>query len=256
MQILRQTFLSTLTMATTSNGTSTLANLFDREVALQWSTENAGTDATAASLRIVFPSTQTVSQILLGGHNLRNFTIHPNTTTATFTPAISHTTNSATNHYFSVNTISLSEVVIQMNSTITANEEKKIGELIVSNLLYDFANDRLPTAKNYDPSLFKKQVVHDMSDGGTALFNLASKFKADIKMDFVPTSTMNSLRTIYDLGEAFVFVPFETSTSWNGKWAECVWIGDFDFEEFSGNDKTNGYKGKMKLRQTPGGSYA
>lgn len=257
MIILRQNFFNTSGMATTSNGTSTLANLFDRDKSSQWSSENAGTDTTAATLRIIFDSTLTVSQVIMSNHNLKNFRIRPNTTTSDFTPSISMTTNSATGNYWAVNTLTtVKEVVISANTTITADNEKSIGELLISNLLYDFSTDRLPAAENYTPRIDKKQIVHEMSDGGVALYNIVSKFRADMEFDFVPTSTVDSLRTIYNLNAPFVFVPFETATAWDGYWAECVWPGPFEFEEFTDNARGNGYTGTIKIRQTVGGSYS
>ncbi|MDI6756446.1 MAG: hypothetical protein QME32_00320 [Endomicrobiia bacterium] len=254
---MRQNFINTTSQATTSNGTSTLANLFDKDKVSQWSSENAGTDATTATLRIIFGSTMTVSQVIMANHNLKNFKIRPNTTTSDFTPSISMTTNSATSNYWAVNTLTtVKEVVVSANTTITADNEKSIGELIISNLLYSFATDRLPAAENYTPRIDKKQIVHEMSDGGINLYNISSKFRADIDFDFVPTSTVESLRTIYNLNTPFVFIPFETATSWNGSWAECIWPGAFEFEEFTDNTLGNGYTGSIKLRQTAGGAYS
>lgn len=256
MIILRPTFFNTSTMFTSSNGTSTVANLFDRNRNTQWASDNAGTDATTATFRIVFPTTQTVSQIVLLNHNLENFTIKPNTTTSDFTPSISSTTNSATNLYFSVGTLTaVKEIVITMNATISADEEKRVGEFIASNLLYDFTSDRLPPADSYRPRLIKKQIIHEMSDGGVALYNIRDKFAAEIDQNFVPTSSVDNLRDIYDLGTPFLFIPFETATSWNGDIAECVWPGDFNFFQFSDNNKGNGYQGTISLRQTPGGAF-
>lgn len=221
-----------------------------------WGTENAGTDATTAALRIVFETTKTVSQVILLGINLKDFSVHPNTTTSNFTPAISETTNSATSLYYSVNTdTTIKEIVISMDSTQIADQEKSVGEFIVTNLLYNFTSDRPPPADGYTPRLYKKQVVHEMSDGGTALFNIRNKFHTEIELSFVPTTTFNTLRSVYDLVTPFVFIPFETATAWNGDVAECVWPGNFDFYKFSDNNRGNGYTGKINIRQTPGGTF-
>lgn len=255
MIFLRANFLDTTTSLTTTNGTASLPNIFDRYASTQWISENAGTDATAATIRIVFPNTQTVSHILLRNHNLRGFSLHPGTTTSNFSPTAGVTANSATHHYFSVATTSLTEIVLSMSTTITANEEKTVGEFIVTNLLYDMATDRLPAAGEYKPLTFKKQIVSDMSDGGVSLLDIATKFRAKMDLNFVPTASVASLRAIYTLGAPFLFVPFETTTAWNGDAPECVWVGDFGFGEFSTNDPAQGFKGTIDLRQTPGGDF-
>lgn len=256
MIILDKNRINTTTQLTTTNGTTTLANLFDRNKNTSWITDNAGTDATSATLRVIFASTLTVSRIFLANHNLKNFTIRPNTTTASFSPAIAETTNSATYNYYALNSsTAVKDVIITANSTIVANQEKNIAEFFLSGLLYDFVSDRLPSAEGYKPRIEKKQTAHEMSDGGIILYNISSKFSAEIEIGFVPTATVNSLRTIYDSYTPVVFVPLETITSWDGGYAECVWLGDFEFLEFSDNNYGNGYRGIIRLKQTPGGSY-
>ena len=50
------------------------------------------------------------------------------------------------------------------------------------------------------------------------------------------------------------FVPFPTTTAgeWDGKAAECAWVGDFDFKHGE-NSKTQGFSGSINLRETAGG---
>lgn len=255
MILLRQNFFNTTTQATTSNGTSTVLRLFDNSGDTQWISENAGTDATSTTLTVIFTDTQTVSNLVVMGTNLKDFSIYYNTVTST-NLWVSETTNSATNLYYAVTTnTAIEKVIVSGNATQTSNEEKKIGELVITNLLYDFTSDRLPSAKGYKPKLDKMQFVHKMSDGGTVLYNLNNNFNANIQMDFVPTSTVDTLKTVYDLGTPFIFVPHETTSSWDAAMYETVWVDDFEFLRFSNNAKANGFSGAIKLRQTPGGEF-
>jgi hypothetical protein len=48
-----------------------------------------------------------------------------------------------------------------------------------------------------------------------------------------------------------VFTPFPTGTSGNGDIFEVNWTGSYDFEQFSSNFKDNGFKGQLRLRETP-----
>ena len=255
MIILRPNFLNTTTMVSTTNGTVTAANLFDQQPARKWTTDNADTDATTATLEIHFGETLTVSQIILKNINVKDFTIHYNAVTSTSLWS-TFTTNSATNLYIEPGTTTgVESVHLTLNSTISANSQKTIGDLYISNLLYDFTDDRLPNAKSYKPFIFKKQIKHTMSDGGTILYNIRDKYHASIKMGFVPTSTVDTLRTIYDLDTAFLFVPFQTTSGWDGDIAEVVWPGNFDFMQFSDNNLGNGFQGRVQLMQTPGGIF-
>lgn len=254
MIFIRQNFYTTATMFTSSNGTSSAANLFDTNRATQYVTENAGSDVTTATFTIAFASTQTVSQVLLLNHNLNQFRVFYNGVTAN--SWANETTNSATSNYYAVTTATaVTSVTLQMDQTIAANSEKTVGEFIISNLLYDFSTNRLPTYKEYQPKIAKQQFVHQMSDGGTSIFNLRNKFSADLELDFAPTATVASLKTIYDLADPVIFVPAETSASWDGEAAEVVWTGPFTFLELSHNNRGNGFSGKLTLRQTPGGSF-
>jgi len=260
MIILRQNFINTTTQMTTTNGTITVKNLFDRNKNTTWESENAGTDSTSATMTISFDTTQTVSRICMQNHNLKQFTVQyeegAGTVTAFVSNPISITANSTSHHYFSFNTVTTIEKIhLSMDSTFPSAAEKFVGEFMITNDLYDFSTDRLPSAAQYKPRIFKKQVVHEMSDGGISLYNIRNKFQAEIRYNFVPTSSVDTLKTVYDLSDPFIFIPFETATSWDGNLAECVWIGPFEFIEFSSNNLGNGFNGRLQLRQTPGGSF-
>mgnify|MGYP003393075267 FL=1 len=235
-------------------GTSTLANLFDRNKDTLYISDAAGTDASTATLQITFSPTQTVSEISVKNINLRQYSI----TTYNGGVAggnINVSANTAINRYAVISTIPVTTITVIMNTTITANQQKQIGELIISNLLYDFASDRLPSAGEYKSSIQKRQIVHEMSDGGVSVYNVREKFSAQISLSFVPTSTESSLRSVYSQSSAFIFVPFDTTTGWDGNLAEVAWIGPYEFYEFSDNNLGNGYQGQIELRQTVGGKW-
>jgi len=160
--------------------------------------------------------------------------------------------NAQTSNYYSFDTITTKRIRLTANKTITANEEKKIGEFIISKLLYDFSTDRLPPAKAYKPDLIRKQVVHKMSDGGITLYNISEKFKAQIGFTFLPTSSASILYSIYNSKNPFHFIPWETVTSWDGDIFECNWMRGYGLMGFSDNDLGNGYKGKISIQETPG----
>lgn len=254
MIILNKNYIDSTASLTTSAGTSTAVNIYDRNKLTQYISEN--TTSTAITMRYALAATQTVDKIILLNHNLKNFNIYPNTTTANFSPAIATTTNAATDLYFSFATLTtIKEIIITVNSTTVSGDEKKIGELIISKLIYNFANDRFPTSENYKPRIMRKQIIHEMADGGVKIYNVANKFAAEIGLSFVPTTTEITLKSIYTTADPIIFIPFETTTSWNGDIAECVWVGDYSFMEFSDNNRGIGYRGTISLRQTSGGSF-
>lgn len=241
-------------MASVTSGSDTIINMIDKIPATQYVTEGFAGDALSTTVSIDFPATQTVDKIVLKNHNLKDFSIYyNNTTTNIFSTDINFSTNSETNHYFTFNTITtITNITLKLNATIIADQEKKIGELIISKLFYDFESDRLPSANNYSSQIVRKQVKHEMSDGGVTLFNLAEKFKANLRFSFVPTSTVLVLKDIYDDNDPVNFISFETTSSWDGDIFEVNWTGQFNFLKFSDNNRDIGFSGNMLLEETPG----
>lgn len=254
MIILKTNFFNTTTAASVTSGTDTVINMIDKKPETQYVTEGFAGDALSTTVSIDFDSTQTVDKIVLKNINLKDFSIYyNNTTTNIFSTDINETTNSATNLYFTFNTVTtITNITMKMNATIIADQEKKVGGFLISKLFYDFESDRLPAAKNYTPRVTRRQVKHEMSDGGITLFNLAEKFKTSLKFSFVPTSTELVLKSIYDDNDPVNFLPFETTSSWDGDIFEVNWTGQFDFLKFSDNNKKIGFSGNMVLEETPG----
>lgn len=254
MIFLHPNIFNTITIASVTTGTSTISNMIDRKTATQFQSSGDNDDTTTTTISLDFFSTQTMSNIALLNHNLQNYSVYyNNTTTNVFSPDITFTTNSATSQYFSFTTVTtITNITLVANETITADEEKKIGEFYTTKLFYDFDSDRLPAAKGYKPQITQKQVRHVMSDGGVQLYNIAQKFKTQIKMDFVPTSTEVVLRSIFDSADHVVFLPFDTTTAWDAQLYPVVWTGPYNFVEFADNNRNIGYKGNINLEEIPG----
>ncbi len=256
MIILRPNFFDTITTATVTSGTVTVTNMIDNNIDTQYESSGFNDDLTSTTISIDFTDTQTVSNIVLLNHNLKDYSIYYNSNVANvFSPDLVFTTNSETSQYFSFTTVTtITNITLLMNKTITADEEKKVGQFIINNLFYDFTTDRLPTAKNYDPTIFKKQIKHVMSDGGINLYNIAEKFKSRIKLDFVPTSTQVILKSIYDSNDPVIFIPFETTSSWDADIFEVVWTGNFNIKKFTNNNREIGFTGDIIFEEVPGRS--
>jgi len=136
-----------------------------------------------------------------------------------------------------------------MNDTIAGSEEKTIGELIISERKLVFT--RNPNAALYNPLIDRTQIEHTMPDGGAILFNVKDKYKTKIGLRYITTSFYDSLLDIYEDADSIYFIPFPTTTSWNGKAYHMVWSGDFDFK-FAVNTKDN-YSGNILLKETASG---
>jgi len=249
MEFLHRNLLNTTTMVNVASGTGTARYLFDRNTKLGWTSSGYNTN-TACVISVEFATPQVISHVLLQNHNFKAFRMFYNSATAnTFTPDCNVAGNSATNSYVEFASITVSSVQIQIDTTI-AGTEKSIGELVVS--YRDLAFDMNPNVENYNPALYRKQIRHEMPDGGIVLFNIRDKFRVSMSWECITEAFKNNLFSIYDTAMPYYFVPNATATSWDGNAYECVWSGDFDFKYFD-NVKTTGYAGSLTLEQTTSG---
>jgi len=247
MQFLRNNDLNTTTQVIVdSANTATVENIFDIDLKKQWVTDGyASTTSTIFSVE--FGTTTVLNKIFLQNHNLKQFRIFYNSATAnTFTPAISETTNSETSNYFNISDQTVTSIQFQVDEAQSTSTEKAVGYFYLGTTLLDF--ERNPTAADYKPQRPRKQVVHDMPNGGVTIFNIQEKFRTEIKWKFVTESFQDSLLGIWDTGSTFFFVPFPTTTAWNGDGFEVAWVGTFDFKH-SDNNTEAGYSGRILLRE-------
>lgn len=257
MDFLKANYLNTTTQIAVSSNTSTASNLFTRDVYEQYYTDGFNNDLTTASITITFAETTTISRIALMDTNLKSYTIFYNGSTAnTFaltttgsTIASSFTNNTDTNVYLRPNTISVSSITIDMKTTQTADQEKVLGLLVLSDLYYSMV--QIPSANEYTPSLSPKQIIHKLSDGGTRIHNVRNKWSVKMGLDYISTSERNSLKDIWELQNEFVFCPFGTTTGWDGFLFEAIWEGPFEFYKYSDNAASSGWSGNIKLSETP-----
>jgi|GEM_PF-5256337 len=255
MEFLKQNLINTTTQISLGSNTSLAENLFNPDRALQYFTDGFANDATTASITIRFDATQTVSRIALLEHNLESFRIYYNGATAnTFnitglTTASDFLSNTSDNLYLKATPVDCTSVTIDMRTTITANTEKAIGHLVLSSLELEFPN---PNAAGYNPVLAPKQIVHQLSDGGTRIHVVREKWEAKLKFNSVTESERNSFRAVYDQYNPWLFVPFGTHTSWDGILFEAVWTNPFNFYRFVDENMNAGFRGDIDLKETPG----
>lgn len=255
MEFVYKNYFETTTALTVNNGSLTVDNILNRDNYLQWQSDGDDSDSTTTTLTVTFDETTTIDRIALMNHNWKKFTVFYNGVTAnTFTisgltTTTNFITNSATSLYFSTTPVGCTSVTIDITETITADQEKAIGHLLLSEQLLEF--DRIPAANNYKPTINVEQIRHKMSDGGTRIHTISKKWSTEISFKYIEEDFRDDLYDIWNDSDEFVFVPFPTTTGWDGILYECVWEGDFDFYTYSDNALTSGYSGKIRLSETP-----
>ena len=227
--------------------TLTVNRILDRNIKTQWATVGYGT-TTSTVFSIEFATSTSISRIYLQNHNLKQFRIFYNSTTAsTFTPNITYTTNSETSQYFEIATTSVLSLQIQCDLAMAADTEKAIGEVYLGNVLLNL--ERNPSAANYKPMVLKERTVHRMPNKGVSVFIGEQKFKSELSWKFVSNSFTSQLLDIYETGSSFYFTPFPTTTAWDGKSYLVNWTNDFDFK-YSDNNTGAGQGGRIILEES------
>ena len=256
MEFLTTNIINTTTQIQVNSNTGTAANLFNRSKLYQFYSDGLNNDATTCSIQITFDATTSVSRLALLDTNFKEFSIFYNGATAsTFTlvggdtTSSSYTANADEYKYFRFSTIQCSSITINAKTTIVANNEKRLGQFVIADLYY--ALTLIPSAKSYKPKKVPKQVVHKLSDGGTRVHNISSKWSIDFGLDYLSAADRDELFEIYDAGIAFNFAPFGTTTSWDGLMFEAAWDGTFEFYQYSDNAAASGFSGKVSLEETP-----
>lgn len=248
MKFLDRSLVNTTTMIIVGSNTDLSQYIFDRDTETQYSSLGFADDLTSTIISIVLNSGSSVDRIFIQNHNLRQFRIFYNSTTASvFSPDALVSSNSATAHYFSFATTTVNSIQIQMDKTIVANQEKAVGEIYIGALKLDF--ERNPAADSFKPLIYRKQVEHEMPNGGISQYNVGDKNRYSLKFKFLTETFKDDLLDVYNESEAFYYLPFPTTTSWDGKAQEVVWSGGFDFT-YSSNPKDAGFSGSINLKET------
>lgn len=256
MEFIKANYLNTTTQLSVNSNTGTSSNLFNRDSLYQYYTDQFANDLTTSSITVTFGSTTNVSRIALIDTNFKEFSIFYNGATAsTFTllngdtTVSSYTGNAQTNKYFRFNTVQVSSITINAKKTITADQEKLLGLLLISDL--ELSLTKIPNAQAYKPKIVPKQVVHKLSDGGTRIHTVRRKWETQLNLDYIDATERDTLFELYSNSQEFNFCPFGTTTSWDGLLFECVWDGSFEFYEYSDNAASSGFSGKISLKETP-----
>ncbi len=254
MEFLTRTYLQTTTQIAVNSSTITAENIMDPDVRRQFVSDALNSDSLTSSLTISFDSTMTVDRIALMEFNAKKFNIYYNGVTANAFTITSPTTtsqftnNSVTNLYLACTPVACTSVTFDFYSTQVANAEKAIGYIYVGENVLTFP--RIPNASNYTPTRDPKEVVHEMSDGGSRRQVVQTKWMTKIKLTHITQSFRDSLLSIYETNAPLEYCPFGTGTSWDGILFEAVWIGNFDFYKYSADAVSSGYTGSLDLRET------
>lgn len=246
MELLSDNLINTTTQIIVDSNTDIVSFLFDRTLDTSYETSGYPSN-TSTIISIEFETPTIVNNIILQDHNLKQFRAFYDSATAnTFSVDINETTNSQTSNYYTFNSVTVSSVQLQMDQAQTADTEKEVSQFIIAYCNIQF--ERNPTIKQFKPVVKKTQVKHKMPDGGIVLYNISNKYMAKIKFEYISSTFYNQFRTLFYDQNPLYFVPFPTTTSWDGAAYPVLWTGDFDFN-YGANVKESGYSGNIILEE-------
>lgn len=200
----------------THGGTS--ADLFDRDMETVYTTSGANSDATQARIEITFKDSagvniaRSVDSFFFGNFNFKNFLVEY-WTGAAWASMFADTTNTDTNYYRTVSIQSTIAIRISCTETITPDEEKKVGELIISAVFQDISEE----ISSYNLQFHQKSNIIQLSDGGLHVSlrkfttNRTQKYGARVSFKLIDETLLERFRTLKDSGNSFYWYPEKTS---------------------------------------------
>lgn len=143
-----------------------------------WSTTGSS-DAGTTTMVISFGETKSFTDILLVGHNLKNYNLkyYDGTNYQNFSTAIDRTDNTVTTTHHSFTEVSTTAIRLIINGTMVANSDKYIKQFIVTEALGTFTVE--PEVK---PQFDRDRKVTKFLSGKSYVAKSVGGFNCQIKM--------------------------------------------------------------------------
>jgi len=194
----------------------------------------------------------TVSRIILQGINWKTFTVKYNTN-VNFSDAISEAANAYTDRLYEVTSQAVNDIVFTITAPITAGQEIRTGQIIVSTEIYEVASTvacNILSASNSDQiEMFR------MSDGTFQKVFDREITNYDISYLAVSQAEKANFMTVFDTNKydrvIFIPRPRDGSDQWDGK-CNHYNIANMQRDMFTRNVEYNGYDVHIQLKQASG----
>jgi hypothetical protein len=152
------------------------------------------------------------------------------------------------NLYLEFSTIAAQTIDVYVYTT-TSGGDRECGQIIATELQYELPWN--PNFSDYLPTLSGRRQQKIMSDGGIKTYSIAEKFKASFRLNYVPPSVTSGIRDLYNSDNSYIFVPFATTTGWDGDAWEINFVGEYNLKQAANNDTSDPYyKGSIIIAET------
>ncbi|MFW9821368.1 MAG: hypothetical protein ACFFE4_00440 [Candidatus Thorarchaeota archaeon] len=189
----------------TSANTNLASYLYDRDNSIQLSSSGSN-DSTPEVWEITFASTKTIDRVLVLNHNIKSGELKywTGAAWASFTSAISWSGNSATHNYYEVTQVSTLKLQLTMNTTIVADAEKSVGQLIACENIGEVEEN--PT-ENSRPIIYERKKQFFTFNGGHVSIIFGEKYGYFFEFQSASDNDISLFRSLKDLNESFQVYP-------------------------------------------------
>jgi hypothetical protein len=227
--------------------------LVDRSRYSQWNSNGANSDGTEISIQITFmegasAATRVLDGIWVLNHNFKEWSVQVYTDSA-WVDVFTSTTDTTTDKFISLASVSATMMKIKAKKTQVANQEKKIGLAIAAGLSLNVGCDM----NNYDVRYREK--IKDIVLGDGTLHRVwtrfgvdgyaTQKYEATVSFKFVPKATRDALRLLKESGAVMVWQPESVERPEEAH--EVLWVSPWA-EKYSSLYKNSGYDISFQLR--------
>lgn len=189
-------------VVTVSSGSSLRNRMRDRRYTTQWSS-NGSDDSTTETIEVDFGVAVDVDFIQLLNFNWKAFTIKYDVagTPTDFSVPIAETVNAEVNSliYDGFTPVSTQKIYIEIDSTIVADAEKVIGELLISKVLGELVG--YPGIK---PTISRNKIVKTMLRGKKRIVDADTTIGYSLSFKTYPnTADMQLMETLFNRRNPF-----------------------------------------------------
>jgi len=225
--------------------------LYDRSSAVQFSTTGANSDATAFELTIEFyeggvSQTRTIDTLFLLNHNLKTWTFYRWDGSA-WQSVTNQASDATTSRYAGVTQFSATKVKISATATMTTNQEKTIGEIIICGVA--LAAEDLAS---YDTKWREKTKEIVLGDGAIhrvitrAVSGRNGRYEARCRWSYLTKAQRDNLKAIKEAGQPFLWQPESVNVPEDVYYVH--WANTWD-DKYMSNYKGAGYEVVMDLKE-------
>lgn len=180
----RLDYTSTIAISTGTGKTV----LYDRDKNTQWSSQGSN-DAIVETITITFVGNRTMDRLLLLNHNIKSLELWQGGTML-----LAESNIASQNYYGSFGVITAQEITLKMFTTQIANQEKKIGELMLLEEYYTLAVN--PSSMEVNGREKSKEI--ELNDGTKKLWKIAGSERIEMgwKFDGINIGMCNALENL------------------------------------------------------------